>query len=58
MAEDPIVEEIHRIREELLAQYGGIDGYLKHLEELQEELKDRVVTRAARPPVTTSRKVS
>ncbi|HKR64949.1 MAG TPA: hypothetical protein VJZ00_14540 [Thermoanaerobaculia bacterium] len=57
MAEDPIVEEIHRIREELLQEYGGFDGYMKHLAELQDELKDRLVTRDPRPPVTT-RKVS
>jgi hypothetical protein len=58
MAEDPIVEEIHEIREELLEQYGGFAGYMKHIEELQEELKDRLVTREPRPPITTSRKVS
>ena len=58
MAEDPIVQEIHRIREDLLKQYGGFDGYMKHIEELQEELKDRIVTRDPRPPATTSRKVS
>lgn len=58
MAEDPIVEEIHKIREELLEQYGGFDGYMKHIEKLQEELKDRLVTRDPRPPATTSRKVS
>lgn len=45
MAEDPIVQEIHRIREQLLEQYGGFDGYMKHVEELQEELKDRIVSR-------------
>lgn len=58
MAEDPIVEEIHRVREELLDQYGGFDGYMKHVEELQEELKERIVSREPRRPVATSRKVS
>ena len=58
MADDPIVEEIHKIREKLLEQYGGFDGYMKHIDELQQELKDRLVTRDPRPPVTTSRKVS
>lgn len=57
MAEDPIVEEIHKIREELLEQYGGFEQYMKHVEEFQEELKDRIVTRDPRPPVM-SRKVS
>lgn len=58
MAEDPIVNEIHKIREELLAQHGGFDGYMKHLEELQRELKDRIVSREPRPPVVPNRKVS
>lgn len=58
MAEDPIVEEIHKVREELLEEYGGLDGYMQHIEELQEELKERIVTRAPRRPVTTDRKVS
>lgn len=55
---DPIVDEIHEIREKLLEQYGGFDGYMKHIEELQRELKDRLVSRESRPPVATSRKVS
>ena len=58
MAEDPIVEEIHRIREQLLEEYGGFDGYVEHLKVLQEELKDRVVTREPRRPATTERKIS
>lgn len=58
MAEDPVVEEIHRIREQLIEQYGGFDGYMKHIEELQLELKDRMVSREPRPPVVPSRKVS
>ena len=58
MADDPIVEEIHRIREQLLEQYGGFDGYMKHIEELQDELKDRIVSREPRPPVVPTRKVS
>jgi hypothetical protein len=58
MIEDPIVQEIHQIREELLEQYGGFDGYMKHVEELQQQLKDRMVCRQPRPPVTPARKVS
>jgi hypothetical protein len=30
--EDPVTE-VHRIRAELLREYGGIKGYLKHLDE-------------------------
>ena len=58
MTEDPIVKDIHKIREELLEQYGGFDGYMKHIEALQRELKDRMVTREPRQPVAPTRKVS
>ena len=58
MAKDPIVEEIHRIREELLIEHGGIGGYIRHLEEMQAELKDRLVRLEPRKPVTTHRKAS
>lgn len=57
MADDPIVEEIHRTREQLLEQHGGFEGYLKHVNELQEELKERLVSREPRPPAP-SRRVS
>lgn len=58
MAEDPIVEEIHKVREELLEEHGGFDGYLQHLDDLQRQLKDRIVTRDRRPPVTAKRRIS
>ena len=58
MFEDPIVKEIHEIRENLLKEYGGLDGYMKHIDEVQKELKDRIVPREPRPAVTPSRKAS
>jgi len=58
MVKDPVVEEIHRIREELLLEHGGLDGYIRHLEEMQAELKDRLVRLEPRKPVTTHRKAS
>lgn len=57
MINDPIVDEIHKIREELLAEYGGLDGYVRHLEELRHEFQDRIVRREPRKPAT-SRKAS
>jgi len=30
---DPIVDEVRRVREELIRQHGGLDAYLKHCEE-------------------------
>jgi len=58
MAKDPIVEEIHKIREELLEEHGGIDGYMRHLDQLRVELKDRIVSREPRKPTATSQKAS
>jgi hypothetical protein len=50
MTDDPIVEEIHRIREKLLEEHGGFDGYFEHLLEIQEQMKDRIVHREPCPP--------
>lgn len=58
MLNDPVVEEIHEIRRKLLEEYGGIDGYLRHIQELQVELKDRLVRRQPRKPVVTNQKAS
>jgi len=58
MIKDPIVEEIHKIREEMLAEYGGLEGLVKHLQELQAQMPDRVVKLEPRPPVETKRKIS
>ena len=58
MVEDPIVEELHKIREKLLEEHGGFEGYFEHLKTLQEELKDRIVTREPRRPVVINRKIS
>jgi hypothetical protein len=58
MMKDPIVEEIHKIREEMLAEYGGLEGLVKHLQELQTQMPDRVVKLEPRPPVETKRKIS
>ena len=58
MTKDPVVEEIHRVREELLAEHGGMDGYMKHIQQLQAELHDRVVRRQPRKPARVNQKAS
>ncbi|HXA15564.1 MAG TPA: hypothetical protein VN380_01120 [Thermoanaerobaculia bacterium] len=58
MLEDPIVEELHKIREEMLEEYGGLEGLVKHLREVQAEMPERVVKRDPKPPVQTKRKIS
>jgi hypothetical protein len=58
MPNDPVVEEIHEIRQNLLEEYGGMDGYLRHIKELEVELKDRLVRREPRKPIITTQKAS
>ena len=48
MVEDPIVEELHKIREKLLEEHGGFEGYFEHIKALQEELKDGIGSREPR----------
>jgi hypothetical protein len=50
MIEDPVVEELHKIREEMLEKYGGLEGWVKHLREVQAEMGP-VVTLDPKPPV-------
>jgi hypothetical protein len=58
VTKDPIVEEVHETRRRLLEEYGGMDGYFRHIKELELELKDRVVRREPRRPVVTKQKAS
>lgn len=50
MFEDPIVEELHQIREQLLEEHGGLQGYLAHVREIEQQLGDRVVSRPPKTP--------
>lgn len=36
MIEDPIVEEVRRVRDELVKRYGGLDGLVKHLQGMDQ----------------------
>ncbi len=55
MIEDPIVEEVHKTRERLLAEY-GMDGLLREFRAIEDEMRDKVVRREPRPPSRTTRK--
>ncbi len=47
MTEDPIVEEVHRTREKLLADCGGdLDGLMDYLQECEGEERGVVVKNA------------
>jgi hypothetical protein len=46
MWEDPIVEEVRKIRREILAEFNDdFDAYVGHLMEAQKRHKDRLVRR-------------
>ncbi len=46
MTDDPIVEEIHRIRDQMLAESGGdFEKYMDRIREAQEQDRDRLVTK-------------
>jgi hypothetical protein len=53
MVNDPIVEEVHKTRARLLAQYGGMDGLLQQFRAIEEEMKERLVRLKPRPPART-----
>ena len=44
MLTDPIVEEIHQVRQKLWHEAGeNLDVYLEHLKRIEEQYKDRLV---------------
>lgn len=47
---DPIVDEVRRVREELIAIHGGLEGYLRYCEE-----QDRRAARDGRRPSRAKR---
>lgn len=59
MWEDPIVQETRAAREKLVQDFGeDLDALWEHLQEVQKQYQDRVVTGQAKAPVTVRRKVS
>jgi hypothetical protein len=38
---DPILEEIWRVREELLKKHGGLEGYLKYVQKVDRAQRKR-----------------
>jgi len=58
MIEDPIVEELHKIREEMLEEHGSLEGLVRHLREMQAQMPERVVSLPPKRPVETKRKIS
>jgi hypothetical protein len=58
MWEDPIVKETRAAREKLVDEFGGdLNALWEHLQKVQEQYRDRVVTLPPKRP-TGERKVS
>ena len=58
MEKDPVVQELHRIREQMLEEHGGLDGLVEHLRQMQAEMPQRVVSLPPKPPARVQRKIS
>lgn len=56
MIRDPIVEEVHETRKRLLKKYGGFEGVLTGIKDIEAEFKHRVVNLEPRPPVEVKQK--
>jgi hypothetical protein len=37
VSNDVIVEEVRRVRQELIKKYGGLDGWIRHLQAMDRE---------------------
>lgn len=53
---DPIVDEVRRVREELIDRHGGLDGYIKHLQAMDRERAREAKQRAAKKTASNGRK--
>jgi hypothetical protein len=57
MWEDPIVKETRELREEIVAEFDvDLDALWQHLQKVQEQYRDRVVTGQPKPVVDVREK--
>jgi hypothetical protein len=54
---DPIVDEVRRVREELIDRHGGLHGYIKHLQATDRERVRKAKQRAAKTLAGNGRKL-
>ena len=55
---DVILEEIRRVRDELIDRYGGIDGYFKHCQAQERAQAARVKSRRRNKSSRVGRKAT
>ncbi len=51
-----IVDEVRRIRDELVKRYGGLDGWIEHLQAMDRERADQAKRQASKKSPTGGRK--
>ena len=57
MITDSNVEEVRRVREELIKRHGGLDGYMKHFQATDRERNRTAKQKRARRAITRATKV-
>jgi hypothetical protein len=59
MSDDPIVAETRAARERLVERFNGdLDALWRHIHEVEQKMRDRVVRREPKRPEPTARKTS
>jgi hypothetical protein len=59
--EDPILDEIWRVREKLVKEHGGLQGYLKYMQKLdlarrrRDKRRKAAISKKKTPPSRTQR---
>ena len=56
MSRDVIVDEVRRVREELVKRYGGLDGWIAHLQEMDRERARKAKQRTVKKLAANGRK--
>lgn len=56
MNKDVILDEIQRVRDELIARHGGLDGWIDHLQEMDRQRARKAIKRPKKKSATSAEK--
>ena len=56
MSRDVIVDEVRRVRDELVKRYGGLDGWIKHLQAMDRERARKAKPRVAKKTASKAKR--
>jgi len=56
MSRDVIVDEVRRVREQLVKRYGGLDGWIEHLQAMDRERARKAKRRTVKKLTANGRK--